>query len=120
MNKEDKILLDTIIEAIKDKLGHKIVITDFSKINNVICKYFVICQGNSNIQVDAIAGSVSDATREKLGEKAIGVTGLDNCLWVAIDYGNIMVHIFEPEAREFYDLEHLWEDAKITEIPEEF
>ena len=120
MEQDDKTLLDTITKAIQDKMGHGIVIADFNKINNVMCKYFVICHGNSNIQVDAIAGSVSDATREKLGTKAIGVNGLDNCIWVAIDYGNIMVHIFQPEARTFYDLEHLWEDAILTEIPEEF
>ncbi len=120
MDKEDKILLETITKAIQDKMGHKIIVADLTSIKNVICKYFVICQGNSNIQVDAIAGSVSDTTREKLGTKAIGVTGLENCIWVVIDYGSIMVHIFQPEAREFYDLEHLWEDANLNEVPEDF
>ena len=120
MQKSIKQLLDTLIEGIQEKKGHRIVIADFSSIKDPICKYFVICQANSSTQIEAIAGSVSDMTRQKLGEKAIGVSGLDNAYWVAIDYGDIMVHILQPQAREFYDLEHLWEDAKLSELPEEY
>ena len=54
--------------------------------------------------------------REELGEKAIGVCGLENGYWIAMDYGDVMVHVMLPEAREYYDLEHLWADAKLTEI----
>ena len=111
-----KILLKTIIEGIQEKQGHRIVVADFSSIKDAICKYFVICQANSSTQIEAIAGSVSDMTREKLGEKAIGVSGLENAYWVAVDYGDIMVHVLQPQAREFYDLEHLWADAKLTAI----
>ncbi len=111
-----KQLLKTIIEGIQEKKGHNIVVADFSNIKDAICKYFVICQANSSTQIEAIAGSVSDITREKLGEKAIGVSGLENAYWVAVDYGDIMVHILQPQAREFYDLEHLWEDTKLTTI----
>ena len=111
-----KQLLKTIIEGIQEKKGQNIVVADFSNIKDAICKYFVICQANSSTQIEAIAGSVSDMTREKLGEKAIGVSGLENAYWVAVDYGDIMVHILQPQAREFYDLEHLWEDTKLTTI----
>ena len=111
-----KQLLKTIIEGIQEKKGHNIVVANFSNIKDAICKYFVICQANSSTQIEAIAGSVSDMTREKLGEKAIGVSGLENAYWVAVDYGDIMVHILQPQAREFYDLEHLWEDTKLTTI----
>ena len=111
-----KILLKTIIEGIQEKKGHWIVVADFSSIKDAICKYFVICQANSSTQIEAIAGSVSDMTRERLGEKAIGVSGLENAYWVAVDYGDIMVHVLQPQAREFYDLEHLWADAKLTAI----
>ena len=78
----------------------------------------MICQANSPTQVEAIAGSVSDTMREKLREKAFGVSGLENAYWIAMDYGDIMVHVLQPEAREFYDLEHLWADAKLTELPD--
>ncbi len=113
-----KKLLETIIEGIQDKKGHRIVIADFSNIKDTVCKYFVICQANSPTQVEAIAGSVSDTMREKLREKAFGVSGLENAYWIAMDYGDIMVHVLQPEAREFYDLEHLWADAKLTELPD--
>ena len=118
MEKGNQQLLDTLVKAIQEKKGNQIVIADFSKIKNVIYKYFIICQGNTATQVDAIVREVGDLARESLGEKHLGVSGLDNCIWVAMDYGDIIVHVFQPEARAFYDLEHLWEDAKITRIPD--
>ena len=118
MEKGNQQLLDTLVKAIQEKKGNQIVIADFSKIKNVIYKYFIICQGNTATQVDAIVREVGDLSRESLGEKPLGVSGLDNCIWVAMDYGDIIVHVFQPEARAFYDLEHLWEDAKITRIPD--
>ena len=120
MQKSTDKLLQVITEGIQEKKGRRIVIANFSNIKDPICKYFVICQGNSANQVEAIAGSVSDMTRERLGEKAIGVSGLENAYWVAVDYGDIIVHILQPQAREFYDLEHLWADATLTEIPDEY
>jgi len=113
-----KKLLETIIEGIQDKKGHKIVVADFSNIKEAVCKYFVICQANSPTQVEAIAGSVSDTMRTKLKEKAYGVSGLENAYWIAMDYGDVMAHVMQPEARNFYDLEHLWADAKLTELPD--
>lgn len=118
MEKGNQQLLDTLVKAIQEKKGNQIVIADFSKIKNVIYKYFIICQGNTATQVDAIVREVGDLARGSLGEKPLGVSGLDNCIWVAMDYGDIIVHVFQPEARAFYDLEHLWEDAKITRIPD--
>ena len=118
MEKGNQQLLDTLVKAIQEKKGNQIVIADFSKIKNVIYKYFIICQGNTATQVDAIVREVGDLARESLGEKRLGDSGLDNCIWVAMDYGDIIVHVFQPEARAFYDLEHLWEDAKITRIPD--
>ncbi|MBQ0089835.1 MAG: ribosome silencing factor [Prevotellaceae bacterium] len=110
-------LLNTLIEAIQEKKGRDIVVTDFSQIDGSMCRYFIICQGGSPAHIQAIANSVSDYTREHTGEKPIGVTGEQNAIWIAIDYGEIMVHIFQPDARFYYDLEHLWEDAKIKKIP---
>lgn len=118
MQKTAKDLLTTITEAVQERKGTGIVIVDLSNIENVICKYFIICQGNSTTQVNAIAEEVIDYTREHSGEKPLAVSGQDNGVWVAMDYSDIIVHIFQPEARAFYDLEHLWEDAKLTRIPD--
>ena len=111
-----KQLVETITEGIQEKKGEKIVIADLTHLEGAIAKYFIICQGNSPTQVEAIAESVGDFCRKKLSEKPANVSGLDNDQWVAIDYVDVLVHIFQPEVRQFYDLEHLWEDANLTEI----
>ena len=111
-------LVEAITNGIQDKKGSKITIVDLSIIEGSICHYFVICQGNSPSQVDAITESVEEHARLEAGEKPVHVTGTDNAQWVAMDYTDVMVHIFLPEVREYYDLENLWEDAKITEIPD--
>lgn len=113
-----KQLVQTITKGIQEKKGNNIVIADMSNIDGAICKYFVICQGSSPSQVEAITESVSDTVRIELNEKPIKVAGLNNAEWVAMDYADVMVHIFLPDVREFYDLEHLWEDASLTHIPD--
>lgn len=80
------------------------------------CAFFVVAEGNSNTQVLAIADEVEDFVRKETKEKPIGTIGQDNAEWIALDYGDAMVHIFQREARDFYDIEHLWADAGITEI----
>ena len=109
-------LVKTIIEAIQEKKGENIVVADLRKIGGSISSYFIICQGNSTTQVEAIADSISDMCRERLKEKPMHVVGLERAQWVAMDYGDALVHIFLPEVRAYYDLEHLWEDAEITEV----
>ena len=106
-------LVKTITKGIQEKKGQDITIIDLKH----IAKYFIICQGNSPTQIEAIAGSISDMVREELSEKPINVAGLGNNQWVAIDYSDVLVHIFMPETREYYNLETLWEDAKLTNIP---
>lgn len=110
-------LVKTITKGIQEKKGQDITIIDLQHIDGAIAKYFIICQGNSPTQIEAIAGSVSDMVREELSEKPINVAGLGNNQWVAIDYSDVLVHIFMPETREYYNLETLWEDAKLTNIP---
>ncbi len=111
-------LVKSITKGIQEKKGQHIVIADLRHIDGAIANYFVICQGNSPTQVEAIAESVGDICRKEAGEKPVNVNGLGNNQWVAIDYVDVLVHIFMPEAREFYDLENLWEDAKLTELPD--
>ena len=113
---ETKQLVDIITEGIQEKKGSGIVIADLREIEGSIANYFVICQGSSPAQVEAIAESVSDFARKKAGEKPVNVGGLGNDQWVAIDYVDVLVHIFQPETRAFYDLENLWEDAPLTKI----
>lgn len=112
-------VVKVVTEGIQQKKGHNIVVADLSGIKDSVCNYFVICQGGSANQVTAIASSVSDMMRERLGEKALGVSGLENAYWIAMDYGEVIVHVLQPQAREFYDLEHLWADARLTQIADE-
>ncbi len=114
-----KELTDTIIKAIQEKKGRKIVVADMSSIEGAIAKCFVICEGGSPTQVDAVAGEISDRCLRDLKEKPAHCVGLENAIWVAIDFTDVMVHVFVPEARAFYDLEHLWNDARLTRIPDE-
>ena len=109
-------LVNVITEAIQEKKGRDIVIADLRKIEGTICQYFIICTGNSPTQVEAIAESIGDMARERLKEKPTHVVGLENAQWVAIDYTDVLVHVFLPDVREYYDLEHLWEDAKVVQI----
>lgn len=110
-------LVNAIIKGIQEKKGQDIVIADLSHIDGAIAKSFVICQGNSPSQVEAIAESISEVCRKELKEKPVGVNGLGANQWVAIDFVDVLVHIFVPELRTFYDLENLWEDSKLTRLP---
>ena len=114
---ETELLLQSIIEGIQEKKGKDIVVADLKGIDGAICQYFVICQGNSPTQVDAITESVYDMVYEKTKDRPTTVNGLRNAQWVGMDYGSILVHIFLPELRNFYNLEHLWADSKLTQIP---
>lgn len=113
-----KSLVKAITEGIQEKKGSSIVVADLTAIPETICNYFVICQGNSPSQVSAIADSVWDYVRKHTGEKPSAVDGQNNAQWVAMDYSNVLVHIFLPEARQFYSLETLWADANLTYIPD--
>ncbi len=115
---ETEQLIDAIVEGIQRKKGVDIIKIDLTKINHTECKYFIICHGNSNTQVDAIARSVEETVEELINEKAWHVDGYRNSIWVLLDYADIMVHVFQKEARKFYDLENLWADAHIEQIEE--
>ncbi|SFG38992.1 ribosome silencing factor [Prevotella sp. KH2C16] len=112
-----QLLVKTIIKGIQEKKGQNITIVDLAGIDGAIANYFVICQGNSPSQVEAITESIGEVARKDQGEKPVNVVGLGNDQWVAMDYTDVLVHIFLPEIREFYDLENLWQDAKLTTIP---
>ena len=115
---KDNQLLDAIVKGLQDKKGHNIVIADLTKIDDTICKQFVICTGGSPTQVQALAISVGDVVREDASARPVAVDGMRHAQWVAMDYAEIIVHIFLPEIREFYDIEHLWADADLVQIPD--
>lgn len=109
-------LTNIIIEGIQERKGKKTTIIDLSEIETATSRQFVICQGTSTMQVSAIADSVREYVQKTIGRKPYNYDGYKNCQWIVIDYGEIMVHVFLPEFREFYNLEQLWSDATITEI----
>lgn len=112
-------LKDAAIQGIADKKGKNIVCLNMSKIAGSICDYFVICEGDSSIQVDTIARSVEEAIYKATGENVFHKEGYENSEWILLDYVDIVVHIFQPQVRSFYNLESLWADAESEEITEE-
>ena len=111
-------LVDLIIEGILRKKGKEIVKLNFSKIENAVCQYFIICHGDSRTQVTAIAESVEDIVEETIKEKVWHKEGYDNAHWVLLDYALVVVHVFQQEYRDYYKLESLWADAESIEIKE--
>lgn len=109
-------LITGIIKGIEEVKGNDISILDLREIENTVCDYFIICNGTSNTQVNAIVNSVQKTVSKELKDKPWHVEGSDNAEWVLIDYVNIVVHVFQKHIREFYDIEGLWGDAKVTTI----
>lgn len=109
-------LLTSILKAIDEIKGDDIQILDLREIENTVCDYFVICTGNSNTHVNAISGIVQKQVSKETKEKPWHVEGESNSEWVLLDYVNIVLHVFQKHTREYYDIENLWGDAKITLI----
>lgn len=110
----ENVLLKTIIKGIEEKKGFDIISMDLSKISSAVCKEFVICSGNSSTQVEAIADSILDEVWKTTNEKPWHKEGFENKEWILIDFVDVVVHVFQPDIREFYALEDLWADAGIT------
>ena len=117
---ESKQLVDNVIEGIQEKKGSNITVLDLTEVENSITNYFIICDGDSNTHVEAIAGSVEDYVFNKTKEKPYHVEGKNVAQWVLIDYLDVIVHVFQRSARSFYNLETLWSDAKKSDIPNLF
>jgi len=109
-------LIAVIIKGIEDVKGEDIQLLDLREIENTVCDYFIICSGNSNTQVNAISGSVQKTVSKEIKDKPWHVEGQNNSEWILMDYVNVVVHVFQKHVRQFYDIESLWGDAKITEI----
>jgi ribosome-associated protein len=112
--------VDLIIEGIKEKKGKEIVSIDISKLENSVCRYFIICHGDSNTQVSAIAQWIEKVVEDELNEKVWKKQGFENAQWILLDFVDIVVHIFQKESRDFYNLESLWADGKIEKFENEY
>jgi ribosome-associated protein len=113
-------LLANIILGIEEVKGEDINIMDLREIDNSSCDYFVICNGNSNTQVNAIMSSVQKTVSKSIKDKPWHVEGSDNSEWILMDYVNVVVHVFQKHIREYYNIESLWGDAKITLIENKY
>lgn len=106
-----------IIEGIQEKKGKCITLLDLSSIETAAAHQFIICEGNSSMQVSAIADSIREYLFEHGGIKPYNYDGYRNAEWIVIDYGETLVHVFHREIRQKYDLEGLWSDANTINIP---
>jgi ribosome-associated protein len=113
-------LVANILKGIEDVKGENIDILDLRALDNTVCDYFIICNGNSNTQVVAITNSIQKVVSKELKEKPWHVEGTENGEWVLIDYVNVVVHVFQKHIREYYNIESLWGDAKITSIESKY
>ncbi len=111
-------LVKEIINGLLEKKGKHIVTLDLRKIENAVTDFYVVCSGDSNTHVNALAGSVEQEVRKALKDKPWHVEGTSNAEWVLMDYVNVVVHIFQRTPREHYNIEGLWADAIVKEYDE--
>ncbi|WP_281540861.1 ribosome silencing factor [Maribacter aestuarii] len=109
-------LIALILQGIEDVKGLNINLLDLREIENTVCDYFIICNGTSNTHVNAIVGSIQKIVSKSIKDKPWHIEGEDNAEWVLMDYVNVVVHVFQKQIRDFYDIEGLWGDAKFTTI----
>jgi len=108
-------LTDLIIDSIQDIKGKNIVKMDMRKIDEAPSDYFIVCEGDSTTQISAIAGNIEKRMKEAYGLRPAHVEGKGDSKWVLVDYFDVIVHVFYPETREYYEIEDLWKDAETTE-----
>lgn len=111
-------LVSAIVAGLQEKKGKRIVTVDMSQITGAICRYMVICEGNTPSQVSALSDSVWEFARKEMNDKPLSIEGAQVAQWIGMDYGTVLVHIFVPELRSFYNLDNLWADATITALPD--
>lgn len=116
MNQEDKRLIATIVAGMQEQKAKNIVIVDMTQLD-APCPYFVICEGTSSRHVESIADTMRNYVRDTIKQKPFAYDGYENAEWIAIDYGSVIVHIFQRDIRAFYDIERLWDDALVEYVP---
>jgi ribosome-associated protein len=114
---DSELLCKTIVEGMQENKAKDIVVLDLRHISSAVTDFFVICSGESTVQVDGINNSVVRHTRKEIEERPWHQEGKTNSEWILLDYVNVVAHIFYKDVRSFYNLEDLWADAKRTNIP---
>ncbi|MCD6661574.1 MAG: ribosome silencing factor [Lentimicrobium sp.] len=110
-----EMLSEIVTAGIFEKKGESVVKIDLRKMKNAVADFFIVCHGNSRAQVEAISDSVQMEVKKAIGQNVWKKEGFENAEWVLLDYVDVVVHIFQDEARKFYKLEDLWADAEVTE-----
>ena len=116
---DNKKLINKITELILDKHGSEIKIINVSKLTS-LTDYFIICSSDSNPKTKALINHIIDNLKNDFDLNPLNSEGIENLDWVLLDYINIVVNIFSPEKRNYYNIEKLWGDAEITIIKESF
>lgn len=109
-------LVEAAVSAMKDIKANNIVVMDLSQLDNAICKNFIICHGTSNTHASSIAQAVEKELKDHLQEHAFRKEGYNNAEWILLDYSSVVIHVFQEHIRDFYNIEELWADAKMTTI----
>lgn len=112
-------VVNKVIEALEDNKALQVVKIDLRKIENCFCSFFVICHGTSGTHIAGLTNAVEEKVREELDEKPYHIEGLGASRWTVLDYGDVVVHIFDKELREFYQLEEFWGDGITETIQQE-
>ncbi|MEQ8583721.1 MAG: ribosome silencing factor [Marinoscillum sp.] len=109
-------LSELVAQGMVEKKASDVVVMDLREVKNAVADYFIICSGNSDTQIDAIADSIEDEVFKHSTQNPWKREGKDSREWIIIDYVDVVAHVFNKEKRKFYGLEELWGDAKVTEI----
>lgn len=112
-------IVEAAVEGIRRLKGKKIAVINLTTIHHTECEFFIICHGTSNTQAESIARSVEETVKEMTGLKTWHKDGYRNAIWILLDYGEVMVHVFREDARNFYNLEGLWSDAAVENLMDE-
>lgn len=115
---ESELLVEEVINGLREKKGKEIVTLDLRKLDKSVTDFFVLCSGDSNTHVNALAGSVEHEVHKTLKDKPWHVEGTSGAEWVLLDYVNVVVHIFQRSTREHFNIEGLWADAVVKEYDE--
>jgi ribosome-associated protein len=116
----DEALVNVIVEAMQDIKGRNITKIDLRNVKSSMCEYFIICEGESNVQVNALADNIEKLTYTQLQYPPHHVEGRENSEWILLDFFSVIVHVFQKEQRSFYKLEDLWSDGKLEVIPDKY
>ncbi|HEY6159670.1 MAG TPA: ribosome silencing factor [Bacteroidia bacterium] len=113
---ESTVLAEAVIEGLQEKKGREIAWLNLQKIEGAVCDHFIICEAGSTTQIEALSRSVEETVQKRTGQKPWHSEGKQNAQWILIDYVSVVVHIFQSEMRQFYNLEGLWADAEVMEV----